>query len=49
MYKMSIKIFQLDLVLISIFKEFVEFSHSRAKFLKLRLQTKTSLKQMFRK
>ena len=30
MYKMPIKIFQLDLVLVSIFKEFVEFSHSSA-------------------
>ena len=30
MYKMSIKILQLDLVLLSIFKEFVEFSHGSA-------------------
>ena len=30
MYKMPIKILELDLVLVSIFKEFVEFSHSSA-------------------
>ena len=48
MYKMTIKILQLCLVLVSAFKEFVEFSlSSAAQFLKLRLRTKPSLKQIF--
>ena len=45
---MTIKILQLCLVLSSNFKEFVEFSISSvAQLLKLRLQTKPSLKQTF--
>ena len=47
---MSIKILQLCLVLVSTFTEFIEFSLSTAaQLLKLRLQTKPSLKQMFRR
>ena len=57
MYKMSIKILLLDFVLfLRIFKEFfnqflrslLNF-HIAAQLFKLRLQTKTSLKQIFRK
>ena len=45
---MSIKNLQLCLVLVSTFKEFVEFLLRRAaQLLKLRLQTKSSLKQIF--
>ena len=45
---MSIKILQICLVLVSTFKELVEFSLSdAAQLLKLRLQTKPSLKQIF--
>ena len=48
-YKTSIKILQLSLVLVSTFKEFVVFSLSCvALLLKLWLQTKSSLKQIFR-
>ena len=46
---MSIKILQLCLVLDSNLKEFVEFSlSSAAQLSKLRLQTRTLLKQLFR-
>ena len=45
---MSMKILQICLVLVSTFKEFVEFSlMSAAQLLKLRLQTKPWLKQIF--
>ena len=45
---MSIKILQICLVLVSTFKELVEFSlSSAAQLLKLRLQTKPLLKQIF--
>ena len=47
-YEMTIKILQLCLVLVSTLKEFVEFSlRSAAQLLKLRLETKPSLKQIF--
>ena len=46
---MPIKILQLCLVLVSTFKVFVKFSlSSAAQLLKLWLQTKPSLKQIFR-
>ena len=46
---MTIKILQLCLVLVATFKELVEFSlSSAAQLLKERLQTKPSLKQIFR-
>ena len=46
--KMSIKILQLCLVLVSAFNEFVKFSLSTAaQLLKSRLQTKSLLKQKY--
>ena len=47
MYKISIKILQFCLVIVSTFKEFVKFWLA-AQLLKRRLQTKISSKQIFR-